>query len=70
MVGNTRIFFFDSIASAAEAMEVVLTHARTTKDTYRITGITTQQLISNGMTLVGEIDDVSSLVEKIPGVIY
>lgn len=70
MVGSSRIFFFDSVASAAEAMEVVLTHARKTKNSYTIKGITVQQLLGNGMVLTGEIDEVSELVERIPGVIY
>ncbi len=60
-------FTFDTYLAAAEALLVVMTDARTTTKRYRIIGRSPERLLSIGLTLEGEIDEVSELVVDIPG---
>lgn len=60
-------FFFHDLAAAAQALIVVLTHARRTKDLYRFYGLSAPAILQSGLVLEGEVDGVSALIEAIPG---
>jgi hypothetical protein len=60
-------FIFDSIESAARALELVLLDARVTKLKYRITGLSAQQILQSGILLTGELDEVAAKLKTVPG---
>jgi hypothetical protein len=64
---KTARFTFTTYLAAAEALLVVMMHARTTKQKYRITGRSPERILTLGLLLEGEIDEVSELVADTPG---
>lgn len=60
-------FLFDSTAAVAEALIILLTHARSTRDQYRFYGLNVNAVLQSGLVLEGQIDAVSALLEKVPG---
>lgn len=66
-VSQTVRFRFRTYLSSAEALLLVLEDARTTKDSYRITGITPEAILKDGLVLEGQIDNISEKVAAIPG---
>lgn len=65
-ISKTARFTFSTYLGAVEALIETLEDARTTRKTYRITGITPKSILANGLLLTGEIDEIS---EKISGII-
>lgn len=64
---KTALFTFDTYLSACEALLIVMTHARTTTDRYRIIGRDPGRILAQGLRLEGEIDAVSELVADTQG---
>lgn len=62
-------FTFNTYLAAAEALLVVMEDARATDKYYRITGKSPEALIGGGLTLEGEISEVSEKVAEISGAI-
>jgi hypothetical protein len=63
-------FFFDSVQSAAQALEIVLLDARSTPRNYRITGLSAQQILQSGILLAGELDEVAAKLKTVPGAVW
>lgn len=57
-------FFFSSLEDAAQALLTVLEDAETTKAEYVIGGLSAKTVLSSGLLLQGDIEQVSSAVEK------
>ncbi len=62
-------FYFDSLASAAEALVTVLLDARETEHTYRFGSLNPRQILVSGLLLEGQIDEVSAKLEDLIGVV-
>lgn len=62
-------FVFTSLAAAAEALGVVMTDARRTRKFYTITGIDPNWILKNGMTLSGQVDDITGQVSEVDGAV-
>lgn len=62
-------FSFDNIGSAAAGLLTVLLHARETDSTYRFNGLSTKQILVSGLHLEGQIVEVASKLETVPGAI-
>lgn len=65
---KTALFTCETYLAASEALLAVMLDARTTKLRYRITGRSPERILSQGLLLEGEIDEVSELLADIPGV--
>lgn len=61
--------YFDSLASAAQALETVLLDARVTDKKYEFEGLSAQQIKNAGLTLRGDIKEVLNKIDKINGVV-
>lgn len=66
-VSQTVRFRFRSYLAAAEALLLVLEDARVTQRTYRITGLSPEAILMDGLVLEGEIAEVSEKVAAISG---
>ena len=66
-VSQTARFRFRSYLAAAEALLLVLEDARTTKKSYRVTGLSPEAILMDGLTLEGEIQEISEKVAAISG---
>lgn len=64
---RTLKIVYSDLAAAVEGLLIVLEDARTTRRLYTITGLSLDQILSNGMTLSGEVDDISSKVGTVQG---
>ena len=62
-------FFFDTLESAASALLAVLIDARTTESFYRFGNLSSRQILVSGLTLEGEIENISDKLDKIPGAV-
>ncbi len=67
ITSETVHFTFTSYLAAADALLTVMEDMRTTKRWYRLIGRSPEALLLNGMTLEGEISEVSELISAIPG---
>lgn len=63
---STR-FYFDGLDAAAQALLTVILHARDTEDEYRFGGLSAEAILTSGLILEGQIEEVASKVEKIAG---
>lgn len=68
MISTTSRFYFDSIDTAAQALLTVLEDARETERYYSFGSLTASQILSSGLLLTGEIDEVVAKLEQIPDV--
>lgn len=66
-VSRSTRFFFDSAEGAAEALLAVLDDARTTSSEYRFGPTAFEQAYASGLTIEGDIEKVSSLLDNIEG---
>lgn len=66
---TTTTFHFDSLEAAAGGLLEVIQDARYTKTFYKFGGLTAQQVLSSGLRLSGDISEVASKVENIPGAV-
>ena len=66
-VSETVHFTFETYLAATEALLVVMTDARETPRKYRIIGRSPERLILGGLTLEGEIQEISEKVAAISG---
>lgn len=66
-VSKTIRFRFRSYLGAAEALLLVLEDARKTDKTYRITGLTPESILMDGMILEGEVEEISEKLAAISG---
>lgn len=60
-------FTFSTYLGAVQALLIVLEDARTTNHFYRITGLSPAGILSSGMLLEGDVDDIARQVERIEG---
>lgn len=67
LVSTTSRFFFPDEPTAAEALLVVLEHAREAESFYRFYGLSVPAILQSGLVLEGDIADVAALVEAVPG---
>lgn len=58
---------FDSLESAAEGLETVLTDARMTKFSYSFAGISADQILKSGLILEGEVTEVTEKLQDLEG---
>lgn len=58
---------FDSLESAAEGLETVLTDARKTKFSYSFAGISADQILKSGLILEGEVTEVAEKLQDLEG---
>lgn len=66
-VSQTVRFRFRTYLASAEALLLVLEDARKTEDSYRITGITPEAILRDGLVLEGQIENISEKVAAISG---
>ena len=66
-VSQTARFRFRSYVSAAEALLTVLEDARRTKKSYRITGLSPEAILVDGLTVEGEIEEISEKLSAVSG---
>lgn len=64
---QSRVFRFDSLESAALGLTTVLQHARKTNDFYVFGPLSAPTVLSAGLTVTGQLDSLSSELDKIPG---
>ena len=62
-------FYFDSYQAAAGGILAVLLDARDTKSDYSFTGLTAQDVLTAGLLLEGDIEEVAAKVAALPGVL-
>ena len=60
-------YMFDSLESAAAGLQTVLTDARKTKLFYSFAGVSADQILKSGLILEGDIEQVSSELDKLAG---
>lgn len=58
---------FDSTSAAAEALEVVLKHARGSEDHFVFGGITVGQLVNAGLWVEGTVDGLAPKLDAVEG---
>lgn len=63
---STR-FYFDSLEAAAQALLTVILDARATDSEYSFGGLSANSLLTSGLILEGDIEEVAAKVEKVPG---
>lgn len=68
ITSKTTRFRFLTYAGATEALLLTLENARETDKKYRITGLTPESVVRNGLLLEGEIDEISEILLAINGV--
>lgn len=61
-------FFFDSLDVAVEALITVLEDARETDKDYSFGSLSTQQIMSSGLILVGDAQHIADRLKELPGV--
>jgi hypothetical protein len=66
-VSQTARFRFRSYLSAAEALLLVLEDARETEKSYRVTGLSPEAILMDGLVLEGQIEEISEKVAAISG---
>lgn len=66
-VSTTVRFRFPDYISASEALLTVLEDARRTDKKYRITGLSPASILTHGLLLEGEIDEISEKLSAISG---
>lgn len=66
-VSQTARFTFETYVGAAEALLTALEDARSTKRTYRITGLSPEKIVLSGIVVEGEIDEISEKLSLISG---
>ena len=64
---RTIRFRFTDYLGATEALLLVLEDARETPKKYRITGISPESILTNGLLLEGDIEEISERVALISG---
>lgn len=60
-------FTFNTYLGAVQALLTVLEDARSTDHFYRITGLSPEGILSRGILLEGDVDDIARQVERISG---
>lgn len=66
-VSQTVRFTYDSYLGAAKALLAVLEDGEKTDKDYRVTGLSPERILVNGLVLEGEIDDISEVLSTISG---
>ncbi len=66
-VSQTVRFTFLTYLGAAEALLATLEDARKTDKSYRITGLSPENIVVSGLVLEGEIDEISEILSSISG---
>lgn len=63
---STR-FYFDTLEAAAQALLTVVLDARSSEHEYRFGGLSANSLLTSGLILEGDIEEVAAKVEKVSG---
>lgn len=69
MADTSTRFLFDSFTAAVLGLLTVLQDARTTTKDYTFSGLNAMQVRTSGLLLTGDIEDITSQLEKIPGAV-
>lgn len=69
MLSTSCRYLFDSIGSAAEALDTVLGDARKTTDFYTFGGLTAQSVLTSGLLLEGQLEGITPKLDKIAGAV-
>lgn len=66
---TTQRFMFDSVEAASEALATVLQDARTSKVFYQFYELTPEAVMSSGLLLAGDLENIAPKLEDLQGTI-